>query len=137
MQLYIPCIRAKTVALITKYFCSLDQRRRRSSLAQLTDIIREWSGSGIKRSQKPQLNRRETLADLARSLPWRSNTVDNNQSTQPIKKRRESTIDFSSKSLRARREQDSTETSKNPHKRENMSDKCENTFNEANPAVVS
>lgn len=44
------------------------QRRRRSSLAQLTDLLREWGGSTKK--QQKQLCRRETLADLARSLPW-------------------------------------------------------------------
>lgn len=93
----------------------------------MTDIIREWSGSGTKRSQKPQLNRRETLADLARSLPWRSNTVDSNQNAQPIKKRRESTIDFSSKSMRTRREHDSNEIiNKNYQKRENFLEKNEN-----------
>lgn len=42
-------------------------RRRRSSLAQLTDILREWGGA---KKQQKQLHRRETLADLARSLPW-------------------------------------------------------------------
>lgn len=68
-------------------------RRRRSSLAQLTDIIREWSGNSVKKFQKPQLNRRETLADLARSLPWRSGTIETSQISQSIKKRRESSID--------------------------------------------
>ncbi|XP_065081699.1 uncharacterized protein rsh isoform X2 [Ochlerotatus camptorhynchus] len=88
------------------------QRRRRSSLAQLTDILREWSGGGSKR-QKAPLNRRETLADLARSLPWgKANTVDsynnnnnNNNSTNTgsghaatPRKRRESSADSGVKS---------------------------------------
>uniref|UniRef100_A0A182MCU4 Uncharacterized protein n=1 Tax=Anopheles culicifacies TaxID=139723 RepID=A0A182MCU4_9DIPT len=75
------------------------QRRRRSSLAQLTDILREWSGGGSKR-QKAPLNRRETLADLARSLPWNKATTAetyNNQNNSghapPLRKRRESSAD--------------------------------------------
>ncbi|ENN80633.1 hypothetical protein YQE_02946, partial [Dendroctonus ponderosae] len=47
-------------------------RRRRSSLAQLTDILREWGGA---KKQQKQLHRRETLADLARSLPWGRQTT--------------------------------------------------------------
>lgn len=57
-------------------------RRRRSSLAQLTDILREWSG-GTKKPQK-QLYRRETLADLARSLPWGRQTVTEQGPTPTI-----------------------------------------------------
>ncbi|XP_037039105.1 uncharacterized protein LOC119076446 isoform X4 [Bradysia coprophila] len=90
------------------------QRRRRSSLAQLTDILREWSG-GSKRNQKPPLNRRETLADLARSLPWGRTTADNSQYNNnttiqasshapPLRKRRESSADSGIKSMRSRRE---------------------------------
>lgn len=89
------------------------QRRRRSSLAQLTDILREWSG-GSKRNQKPPLNRRETLADLARSLPWGRTTADNNSQynnttiqashAPPLRKRRESSADSGIKSMRSRRE---------------------------------
>lgn len=81
------------------------QRRRRSSLAQLTDILREWSGGGSKR-QKAPLNRRETLADLARSLPWGRNTDNssNNQSQVTQRKRRESSADSGIKSMRSRRE---------------------------------
>ncbi|KAF6212504.1 hypothetical protein GE061_013027 [Apolygus lucorum] len=73
------------------------QRRRRSSLAQLTDILREWGGSNAKTgrgSKQAQLVRRETLADLARSLPW---------SRQPhvgdLRKRRESSADSGVKSV--------------------------------------
>nr|XP_029736111.1 uncharacterized protein LOC115270914 [Aedes albopictus] len=89
------------------------QRRRRSSLAQLTDILREWSGGGSKR-QKAPLNRRETLADLARSLPWsKANTVDsynNNNSNNtsghapPLRKRRESSADSGVKSMSGRKD---------------------------------
>lgn len=87
------------------------QRRRRSSLAQLTDILREWSG-GSKRNAKPPLNRRETLADLARSLPWGRNTDNSShQSQQTIsqqRKRRESSADSGIKSMRSRRESSHT-----------------------------
>lgn len=80
-------------------------RRRRSSLAQLTDILREWSGGVSKRSTvKAPLNRRETLADLARSLPWGRTSNDTNTQTisttitptpAPQKKRRESSAELS------------------------------------------
>lgn len=39
-------------------------RRRRSSLAQLTDILREWGSGGGLRKQDKSLSRRETLADI-------------------------------------------------------------------------
>jgi hypothetical protein len=67
-------------------------RRRRSSLAQLTDILREWGGStgkGGKGSKEHHLVRRETLADLARSLPWSRQT----HSDLSSRKRRESSAD--------------------------------------------
>ncbi|KAG5682141.1 hypothetical protein PVAND_011515 [Polypedilum vanderplanki] len=87
-----------------------NRNRRRSSLAQLTDILREWSG-GTKRTQKPPLNRRETLADLARSLPW--HRVNNDQYTSchapPIRKRRESSADSGIKSMRSRRDSHTSE----------------------------
>uniref|UniRef100_T1HRR2 Rap-GAP domain-containing protein n=1 Tax=Rhodnius prolixus TaxID=13249 RepID=T1HRR2_RHOPR len=74
------------------------QRRRRSSLAQLTDILREWGGSTAKTSRgskQAQLVRRETLADLARSLPWgRQQTHGGTE----IRKRRESSADSGVKS---------------------------------------
>lgn len=92
------------------------QRRRRSSLAQLTDILREWSGSGSKRNPKPPLNRRETLADLARSLPWSRANTDNgcqyiSQPTHapPLRKRRESSADSGIRSLKSRRESHASE----------------------------
>lgn len=70
-------------------------RRRRSSLAQLTDILREWGGgSGGKAgrgSKQAQLVRRETLADLARSLPWSRGPAE-------LRKRRESSADSGVKS---------------------------------------
>ena len=96
-----------------------NQRRRRSSLAQLTDILREWSG-GTKRNQKPPLNRRETLADLARVLPWgRANTEISTQCSSgpprapPLRKRRESSADSGIKSMRSRRESHASECPKN------------------------
>ncbi|XP_037916826.1 uncharacterized protein LOC119655154 isoform X4 [Hermetia illucens] len=88
------------------------QRRRRSSLAQLTDILREWSGGGSKRQAKAPLNRRETLADLARSLPWGKSTTDagtvtitaGQTHTAVPRKRRESSADSGIRSMRSRRE---------------------------------
>lgn len=88
-------------------------RRRRSSLAQLTDILREWSGGSSKRNKAP-LYRRETLADLARSLPWgRQQTTD--QTGTPsmlasIRKRRESSADSGIKSTSSKSRRDSHAT---------------------------
>ncbi|BET01264.1 Hypothetical protein NTJ_14080 [Nesidiocoris tenuis] len=76
------------------------QRRRRSSLAQLTDILREWGGSTTKTgrgSKQAQLVRRETLADLARSLPWRS-SGGGPHGPGDLRKRRESSADSGVKS---------------------------------------
>lgn len=83
-------------------------------MAQLTDILREWSGGGSKRTQKPPLNRRETLADLARSLPWgRANTDTGQYGSAPPRKRRESSADSGiSKSMRSRRESHASELAK-------------------------
>lgn len=50
------------------------------------------------------MNRRETLADLARSsLPWSRNT-DNSTNHSALRKRRESSADSGIRSLRSRRE---------------------------------
>lgn len=101
------------------------QRRRRSSLAQLTDILREWSGGGSKR-QKAPLNRRETLADLARSLPWGRNTdnsTQNNQSHVVQRKRRESSADSGIKSMRSRRESHTSDFSKMWPKKESPNER--------------
>lgn len=73
-------------------------RRRRSSLAQLTDILREWGGGTAKARNKAPLCRRETLADLARSLPWgRQTTTDgtghHHSTMSSFRKRRESSAD--------------------------------------------
>ncbi|XP_018327359.1 uncharacterized protein LOC108738444 [Agrilus planipennis] len=88
-------------------------RRRRSSLAQLTDILREWGGS-TKMRQKAPLNRRETLADLARSLPWgrQSTTTETAGPTPSIstRKRRESSADSGIKSLGSKFRRDSHTT---------------------------
>lgn len=101
------------------------QRRRRSSLAQLTDILREWSGGGSKR-QKAPLNRRETLADLARSLPWGRNTDNssqNNQSYVSQRKRRESSADSGIKSMRSRRESHTSDFNKMWPRKESPGDR--------------
>lgn len=73
-------------------------RRRRSSLAQLTDILREWGGGGSNapRRQRAPLSRRETLADLARSLPWARHEP-------PPRRRRDSSADSGIKSMASKR----------------------------------
>ncbi|XP_017090626.1 uncharacterized protein rsh isoform X5 [Drosophila bipectinata] len=117
------------------------QRRRRSSLAQLTDILREWSG-GTKQQHhqqqqaqqqaarsKAQLNRRETLADLARSLPWRTSTTTDASTgagggsgggTTYIapRKRRESSADSGIRSMRSRRDSNTAEFVRHWNRRE-------------------
>lgn len=72
-----------------------NQRRRRSSLAQLTDILREWGGGGIstKSSRSNKLCRRETLADIAKSLPWSRQTTTDASHLVSLRKRRESSVD--------------------------------------------
>lgn len=88
----------------------VSRRRRRSSLAQLTDILREWSGTGMggggggggaggggkagAGGGRPKgITRRETLADIAKTLPFgRSNTLTSSR------KRRESSVDSGVKS---------------------------------------
>ncbi|XP_072392456.1 uncharacterized protein [Diabrotica undecimpunctata] len=83
-------------------------RRRRSSLAQLTDILREWGGSTKK--QQKQLCRRETLADLARSLPWGRQTTQESGPTPCIstqRKRRESSADSGIRSMGSKSRRDS------------------------------
>ncbi|XP_063993612.1 uncharacterized protein Rsh isoform X2 [Diachasmimorpha longicaudata] len=73
----------------------INQRRRRSSLA---DILREWGGGAANKSKSAnKLCRRETLADIAKSLPWsRQQTTDTSHTS--IKKRRESSVDSGIKS---------------------------------------
>ncbi|XP_050741736.1 uncharacterized protein LOC108035169 isoform X4 [Drosophila biarmipes] len=122
------------------------QRRRRSSLAQLTDILREWSG-GTKQTQhqhhqqqqqqlqqasrsKAQLNRRETLADLARSLPWRTSTTTDASTGagggsggacttyMAPRKRRESSADSGIRSMRSRRDSNTAEFVRHWNRRE-------------------
>lgn len=104
-----------------------NRNRRRSSLAQLTDILREWSGTGSKRNQKPPLNRRETLADLARSLPWHRISNDQYPSPQghapPLRKRRESSADSGIKSMRSRRDSHTSELAKIWNRKDAMSEK--------------
>lgn len=103
-----------------------NRNRRRSSLAQLTDILREWSG-GSKRN-KPPLNRRETLADLARSLPWHRISNDQYSSTTavhapPLRKRRESSADSGIKSMRSRRDSHTSDVTKVWTKRDAATEK--------------
>lgn len=119
------------------------QRRRRSSLAQLTDILREWSG-GTKQQHsqqqqqqlqqasrsKAQLNRRETLADLARSLPWRTSTTTDASTGaggsggggcttyMAPRKRRESSADSGIRSMRSRRDSNTAEFVRHWNRRE-------------------
>ncbi|XP_044250444.1 uncharacterized protein rsh isoform X4 [Drosophila takahashii] len=125
------------------------QRRRRSSLAQLTDILREWSGGTTKQQQhhqqqqqqqlaqqasrsKAQLNRRETLADLARSLPWRTSTTTDASTGaggggsgggacttyMAPRKRRESSADSGIRSMRSRRDSNTAEFVRHWNRRE-------------------
>ncbi|KAL0266724.1 UNVERIFIED_CONTAM: hypothetical protein PYX00_009192 [Menopon gallinae] len=79
-------------------------RRRRSSLAQLTDILREWGGSttrsSLRGNKQAQLCRRETLADLAKSLPWGKSSATDMSS---VRKRRESSADSGIKSISTKR----------------------------------
>lgn len=110
-------------------------RRRRSSLAQLTDILREWSGGSSSTKQQPQrttkapLNRRETLADLARSLPWRTSTTDAGTGTSSAyvapRKRRESSADSGIRSMRSRRDSNTAEFVKHWNRRESTTDRDE------------
>lgn len=93
-------------------------------MAQLTDILREWSGGGSKR-QKAPLNRRETLADLVGSLPWGRNTdnsTQNNQSNAVQRKRRESSAD-SGVIMRSRRESHTSNFNKMWPKKESPGDR--------------
>ncbi|XP_047363011.1 uncharacterized protein LOC124954315 isoform X4 [Vespa velutina] len=72
-----------------------NQRRRRSSLAQLTDIIREWGGGGTggKSGRGSKLYRRETLADIAKSLPWSRQTTSDASHLASLRKKRENSED--------------------------------------------
>lgn len=115
-------------------------RRRRSSLAQLTDILREWSGGGSKRTTKAPLNRRETLADLARSLPWGRTSNDSNTQTisttittvgsvvpssQGLKKRRESSAEVGLKSSKSRRDSQTAELTRLWARRDSPNDRTD------------
>ncbi|XP_065565417.1 uncharacterized protein LOC136030399 isoform X2 [Artemia franciscana] len=73
-----------------------DRGRRRSSLAQLTDIIRDWSTrdrSVPGRSTQRQVSRRESLADLARNLPWSRKDSSADSTSSKYRRRRESVVD--------------------------------------------
>lgn len=85
----------------------INARRRRSSLAQLTDILREWGGSSAAKARnKEQLTRRETLADIAKSLPWAKANTD--VPSAAMKKRRESSADSGLKSVSKSRQDSHT-----------------------------
>lgn len=63
----------------------------------MTDILREWGGGGsAPRRQRAPLSRRETLADLARSLPWARHEP-------PPRRRRDSSADSGIKSMASKR----------------------------------
>jgi hypothetical protein len=75
-------------------------------LAQLTDILREWSSGGVvKRNTKAPLNRRETLATLAtRSKGNPDSAIQRNTQASQIRKRRESSADSGMRSMKHRRD---------------------------------
>jgi len=81
------------------------RRRRRSSLAQLTDIFKDWGGSAA-RKRKEQFTRRETLADLTKSLPWNK--------SENTRKRRESSVDSGVKSSSSKSRPDSQYSNARP-----------------------
>ncbi|CAG9823058.1 unnamed protein product [Phaedon cochleariae] len=84
-----------------------NRRRRRSSLAQLTDLFRDWGSS--KKNQK-KLYRRETLADLVRTLPWEKQSESEGMPTPNIstqRNRRESSADSGIRSSLSRSRRDS------------------------------
>lgn len=70
------------------------------------------------------MNRRETLADLARSLPWSKQTTDTGTdncatyTTTTARKRRESSADSGIKSMRSRRDSHASELAKLWNKKE-------------------
>jgi hypothetical protein len=106
------------------YYITGIQRRRRSSLAQLTDILREWSSGSVVKRQKPPLNRRETLADLARNLPWNKagNENGNQRLTQVSqRKRRESSAESGMRSMKQRRDSTFTRKDERDERDENIS----------------
>lgn len=72
-------------------------RRRRSSLA---DILREWGSGGTSNKSKTgnKLCRRETLADIAKSLPWSRQQTTESSHAASLRKRRESSVDSGIKS---------------------------------------
>lgn len=64
-------------------------------MTRLTDILREWSGGGSsgKSERGNKLYRRETLADIAKSLPWSRQTTTDASHLERLRKRRESSVD--------------------------------------------
>ncbi|GFG35584.1 hypothetical protein Cfor_02824, partial [Coptotermes formosanus] len=81
-------------------------RRRRSSLAaQFTDMFRDLGGSTKgSRSKDSQLHRRETLADIAKSLSWGRSSTTDSSTVAALRKRRESSADSSIKHPKSRRD---------------------------------
>ncbi|MCL4142430.1 UNVERIFIED_CONTAM: hypothetical protein GTU68_043381 [Idotea baltica] len=91
-------------------------RRRRSSLAQLTDILKDWgrkdssesrgtrtTSTGVGRRESKDFSRRESLSEIARNLHFtkrESSTIDipgikaRRESSAEIKKRRQSGTDL-------------------------------------------
>ncbi|XP_076659669.1 rap GTPase activating protein radish [Halictus rubicundus] len=83
-----------------------NQHRRRSSFAQLSDLLRDWSGGGSGKSRGNKLSRRETVADITKSLP-RSRQPTDTSHLERLRKRRESSVDSgirSQASTKSRRE---------------------------------
>jgi len=81
-------------------------RRRRSSLAaQFTDMFRDFGGSTKgSRSKDSQLHRRETLADIAKSLSWGRSSTTDSSTVAALRKRRESSADSGAKHPKSRRD---------------------------------
>ena len=66
----------------------------------MTDILREWGGGGTsgKSGKANKLCRRETLADIAKSLPWSRQATTDASHLASLRKRRESSVDSGIKS---------------------------------------
>ena len=58
-------------------------------------MVREWGGGGstAKSGRAGKLCRRETLADIAKSLPWSRQTTTETPHMASLRKRRESSVD--------------------------------------------
>lgn len=81
-------------------------RRRRSSIAQLTDILRDWgrrdtenrststsTSSLARRESREGRNHKETLVEIAKNLPWGGRRDSTSAEVPRIKMRRESSAE--------------------------------------------